>query len=97
MCVSGGDRRASTVPAAAVIPAPGVSVVDAAVKTSAVGLGRKHAAQGRVRRNGWRSGPGARYGRARDEMAKTPSGPTAAQAAPRDASGDQGRRPEYRR
>lgn len=30
-------------------------------------------------------------------MAKTPCGPTAAQAAPRDASEDQGRRPEDRR
>lgn len=95
--VRGGDRRASTVPAAAVIPAPGVSVVDAAVKTSAVGPRRKHAAQGRVRRDGSRSGPGARYGQARDEMAKTLPGPTAAQAAPRDASEDQGRRPEDRR
>lgn len=30
-------------------------------------------------------------------MAKTPRGPTGAKAAPRDASEDQGRRPEERR
>lgn len=84
-------------PAAAVIPAPGVSVVDAAVKTSAVGPRRKQAAQWRVGRDGWQSGPGALNGQARDEMAKTLPGQTEAQAAPWDASGDQGRRPEERR
>lgn len=84
-------------PAAAVIPAPGVSVVDAAVKGSAVGRRRKRAGQRRVGRDGWRSGQGAQYASARDEMAKTRRGLTAAQAAPRDASEDEGRRPEYRR
>lgn len=55
-------------PAAAVIPAPRVSTVDAAVKGSVVGLRRKGAARRRTGRRGLRSGRGARYGRARDEM-----------------------------
>lgn len=36
-----GDWRASSVPAAAVIPTPRVSMVDAAVKTSVVGTATK--------------------------------------------------------
>lgn len=44
-----------------------------------------------------RSGPGVRYARARDEMARTLRGPTEAKAAPWDASADEGRRPEERR
>lgn len=89
--------RASLVPAAAVIPTPGVSMVDAAVKKSVVVVQLQRAAQGRGGCRGLRSGQGARYGRARDEMAKTPSGPAAAQAVPLDASGDQGRRLEDRK
>lgn len=50
--VRGGDRRASSVPAAAVIPTPGVSVVDAAVKAPAVWPRRKRVGNGRVRRDG---------------------------------------------
>lgn len=84
-------------PAAAVIPTPGVSVVDAAVKAPAVGARRTRGGSGRGRREGWRSGQGARYARARDEMARTPRGPTEAKAVPRDASEDQGRRSEERR
>lgn len=71
--------------------------MDAAVKAPAVGARRMRGGNGRERREGWRSGQGARYARARDEMARTPRGPTEAKAVPRDASEDQGRRPEERR
>jgi len=92
-----GDWRASSVPAAAVIPAPRVSMVDAAVKKSVVVLRLQGAGRARRRRRGWRSGQGARNRRARDEMARTPPGRAAAKAALLDASGDQGRRLEDRK
>jgi hypothetical protein len=88
-----GDWRASSVPAAAVIPTPRVSTVDAAQRLWPVGC---------MDGEGWACvdegvAGGGGYRRARDEMAKTLPGPTVAKAAPQHASVDQGRRPEDRK
>lgn len=53
------DWRASSVPAAAVIPTPRVSMMDAAVKKSVVMVQLNGVDQGRMWCNGWRIGQGA--------------------------------------
>lgn len=75
-------------PAAAVIPTPRVSMMDAAVKKSVVMVQLNGVDQGRMWCNGWRIGQGAQYTWARDEITKTLRGLSEAKAALLDESMD---------
>lgn len=75
-------------PAAAVIPTPRVSMMDAAVKKSVVMVQLNGVDQRRMWCNGWRIGQGVQYTWARDEITKTLRGLSEAKAALLDESMD---------